>query len=421
MALESLVIQGPNQLKGDVQISGAKNAALPMMVLTLLTDQPCYLSHVPRLKDIESMASILSSIGTQISIKDETHVLDTKSVEKTHAPYDEVRKMRASVMVLGPMLARTGRARVALPGGCAIGVRPIDLHLKAFEKMGATIEIQDGDVIATLPKVKACKVLFDRVTVTGTMNALMAASRGNEPVKLMNCATEPEVTQVAQTLQTMGATIEGVGTDTMTICGRNDLQGFSTRVIPDRIEAGTYMVAAAITKGDVRLSGVEPSHVDSLTSKLEQMGVSIQKEGQDILRVSMNDELLPVDIQTAPYPGFATDMQAQFVALLTQANGKSTVTETIFENRFMHVAELVRMGADIRIKNSMLSISGKTKLSGAPVMATDLRASASLVLAGLVAEGQTTVNRIYHLDRGYERMEEKLIPLGATISRVTSS
>lgn len=418
MSLESIVINGPNQLSGEVQISGAKNAALPLMVLPLLTDQKCVLQGVPNLKDMDSMSSILASLGVEMDKTSDRCVMQCLRVSNTHAPYDEVRKMRASVMVLGPLLAREGQARVALPGGCAIGVRPIDLHLKAFEAMGATIRIEDGDVVATLDAVKSCQFLFDRVTVTGTMNALMAASRGNEPVTLTNCATEPEVTQVVQVLKSMGAHIEGEGTETLTITGNKDLQGFDTRVIPDRIEAGTYMVAAAITRGDVTLEHVDEDHMQSFILKLQKMGVSVEKV-KNGLRITVSGDLKPVDIQTMPYPGFPTDMQAQFVALLTQAHGKSTVNETIFENRFMHVPELNRMGASIKIKNSLVSISGPCELNGAPVMATDLRASASLVLAGLVAQGKTTVNRIYHLDRGYEKMEEKLSKLGAKIERVS--
>ncbi|MEZ4820417.1 MAG: UDP-N-acetylglucosamine 1-carboxyvinyltransferase [Bdellovibrionota bacterium] len=382
MALESILIDGPSRLQGDVHISGAKNAALPLMALTLLTDQPCTLRHIPKLHDIVSMSSILHSLGTQIHEDGSTLTLTTSAVDKTHAPYEDVRKMRASVLVLGPLLARTGKARVALPGGCAIGVRPIDLHLKAFESMGANIEIEDGDVVATLDQVKACTIVFDRVTVTGTINALMAASRGNAPVKLTNCATEPEVTQIAEILVAMGANIDGVGSNTMTIVGNKDLQGFDVTVIPDRIEAGTYMAAAAITQGDMILHHVCVEHLQSAIAKLQRMQVGVSILDDQTIRVVADQPLLPVDIQTAPYPGFPTDMQAQFVSLLTQVEGRSTVTETIFENRFMHVPELVRMGAQIRIKNSMLSISGRAPLKGAPVMATDLRASASLILAG---------------------------------------
>lgn len=418
MALESIVIHGPCRLQGELTISGAKNAALPMMTLALLTDKPCILHHTPNLHDISSMSSILTSLGTNIDRDGSTYTLTTSTIQKTHAPYDDVRKMRASVLVLGPLLAREGKARVALPGGCAIGVRPIDLHLKAFESMGAKIEIEDGDVVATLDKVNACTIVFDQVTVTGTINALMAASRGSEPVTLTNCATEPEVVQVTEVLSQMGAEISGIGTGTVTITGNPDLHGYDVAVIPDRIEAGTYMVAAAITKGDVTLQHVCLDHMQSIVSKLEAMQVRVEVRNEKTIRVFVENDIVPVDIKTAPYPGFATDMQAQFVSLLTQANGKSNVTETIFENRFMHVPELVRMGADIHIKNSMLSITGKSSLKGAPVMATDLRASASLILAGLVAKGQTTVNRIYHLDRGYEKIEEKLRPLGADIQRV---
>jgi UDP-N-acetylglucosamine 1-carboxyvinyltransferase len=420
MALENLCVEGGQRLEGEIIISGAKNAALPLLPLALLTDQPCTATNIPDLADMHAMQRLLSPLGVSIERHEDQVQLHAPSILETHAPYDQVRKMRASVIVLGPLLARCGQARVALPGGCAIGVRPIDLHLKAFEKMGAEIEIVDGDVVAKLDQVQACEIFFDQVTVTGTINALTAAARGSQPVTLTNCAREPEVVFIAETLVQMGATIEGIGTATMTITGNDHLKGFSVQNLPDRIEAGTFMVAAAITGGDIRLKQANPDHLHSVMAKMKNMGIDIESQESDI-HVRSDGAYQAVDFRTEPYPGFPTDMQAQMVSLLTQAQGQSVVTETIFENRFMHVPELVRMGAKISIKGSSLTIQGQCSLKGAPVMATDLRASASLILAGLVAKGQTTVGRIYHLDRGYQRIEEKLSKVGARVWREKAS
>jgi len=418
MALESMVIEGPVRLNGEVQISGAKNAALPLMALSLLTDQPCTLKHVPRLRDINSMLAILNSLGVVSEFTGNTLKLHTPKLLKTHAPYEDVRKMRASVLVLGPLLARSGKARVSMPGGCAIGVRPIDLHLKAFESMGALIEMEQGDVVASLKSAHGGSFTFSKVTVTGTINALMVASSCVEEVTFYNCAVEPEVTQIVHVLKQMGVTIQGHGTSVLSVLGVKQLKGFDAYVIPDRIEAGTYMIGGAITGGDVTVKGVDQNHLKSLIDALKQMGVGIEVLHDDSIRVFKQKELRPLNIKTDVYPGFPTDMQAQLVALMTQVHGESLLQETIFENRFMHVSELIRMGADIWIQGNKLMVKGKAQLHGAPVMATDLRASASLILAGLVAKGKTQVNRIYHLDRGYEAIEDKLSNLGAKIKRI---
>ncbi len=410
-------VTGGRRLKGEIEISGAKNATLPMLAATLLTADPCRVGNIPDLHDIETMKDILAFFGVKFERHGSDLLVQAQSLSGVEAPYDYVRKMRASVLLLGPLLARCGSARVALPGGCAIGVRPIDQHLKAFESMGAEIELKEGYVEAKAKRLKGVTHAFDTVTVTGTINAMMAAALADGTTELQNCAEEPEVTAVADALRQMGAEINGVGTAVIQIKGQKKLNGFHLPMIPDRIETGTYMAAAAITAGDLFLLGANPADLEAVISKLRESGatITVEKKG---LRVKGSKAIYPAQIKTAPHPGFPTDMQAQLMALLSLADGTSTITETIFENRFMHVAELNRMGADLRISGSTVTVVGVKKLRGAPVMATDLRASASLVLAGLAAEGVTEILRIYHLDRGYERMDAKLASVGADIERI---
>lgn len=417
MALDKIRIQGGNRLKGEVVISGSKNAALPLLALTVLGNKPCTIHNVPHLEDIKNMVKILDHLGAKVTQEKNTITVDATKLTSFDAPYDIVRKMRASVVFMGPLLAKYGEAKVSLPGGCAIGVRPIDLHLKAFEALGADIHIEEGYVLAKAKKLKGCKFFFDKVTVTGTMNAMMAASAAEGETILQNCAKEPEVICFADAMRKMGIEVSGDGTDTIHVQGTKNIGGFEINNIPDRIETGTYMVAAAMTGGEVHLLNTDPHLLESVIAKLRQTGSTVEEEKNGIW-VKAGPKILPCDIETSPHPGFPTDMQAQFVSLLSLADGKSNVTETIFENRFMHVPELARMGADLKVSGHMVTISGVKKLNGAPVMATDLRASASLVLAGLVASGTTDVLRVYHLDRGYERMDLKLKALGANIERV---
>jgi UDP-N-acetylglucosamine 1-carboxyvinyltransferase len=417
MALDKIRIQGGNRLKGEVIISGSKNAALPLLALTVLGNKPCTIHNVPHLEDIKNMIKILDHLGAKVTQEKNTITVDATKLTSFDAPYDIVRKMRASVVFMGPLLAKYGEAKVSLPGGCAIGVRPIDLHLKAFEALGSDIHIEEGYVLAKAQKLKGCKFFFDKVTVTGTMNAMMAASAAEGETILQNCAKEPEVICFADAMRKMGVDVSGDGTDTIHILGTNNIGGFEINNIPDRIETGTYMVAAAITGGEVHLLNTDPHLLESVIAKLRQTGSTVEEEKNGIW-VKAGSKILPCNIETSPHPGFPTDMQAQFVSLLSLADGKSNVTETIFENRFMHVPELSRMGADLKVSGHMVTISGVKKLNGAPVMATDLRASASLVLAGLIASGTTDVLRVYHLDRGYERMDLKLKSLGANIERV---
>lgn len=418
MSLDRMKIEGGFPLRGAIEIGGAKNAALPALAMTMLTPERCILKGVPALYDIQTMLDILKYFGADISKGDDKSIEVQLSVlEKTEAPYDFVRKMRASVLLLGPLLARKKIARVSLPGGCAIGVRPIDMHLKAFAALGATIRLKEGYVEAEAQELLGANFTFDITTVTGTVNAMMAASMAKGETVLHNCALEPEVVFCAEILISMGVPVDGVGTSVMRIKGQSQVGGFSATLIPDRIETGTYLVAAAITQGELVLKNTCANHLVALISVLSEAGVEIEVDGSQ-MRVKGNSTYHPVRIQTAPHPEFPTDMQAQVMSLLCLAKGKSEITETIFENRYMHVPELVRMGANISVKGSVAKIQGVPSLYGAPVMATDLRASASLVLAGLAAQGTTEVLRIYHLDRGYETMEKKLSSVGAKIERV---
>ncbi len=418
--MDKLKIEGGPTLSGTIEISGAKNAALPLMAATLLAPGAYRLSRVPRLRDIHSFCNLLEHLGATCRWDEsEAAVLhiDTTHVKGWKAPYDLVRKMRASVLVLGPLLARMGRAKVSLPGGCAIGARPIDLHLKGLRALGAEMELRDGYVEATALRLSGTAYYFDVPTVTGTENLMMAAALAQGETLLENVAREPEIVALGKMLEAMGATVEGLGTETIRIQGAPELAAVGFENIPDRIETGTYMVAAAITGGDLLLEGADPSALDAVIVKLRETGCSIET-GPGFIRVQGVERPESADLTTLPYPGFPTDLQAQFMALMCVAKGASVITETIFENRFMHVAELKRLGADIRIDGRSAVVKGVEALKGAPLMATDLRASASLVLAGLRAEGTTVVNRVYHLDRGYEAMEQKLAAVGARIERI---
>ncbi|MCI5072034.1 UDP-N-acetylglucosamine 1-carboxyvinyltransferase [bacterium] len=418
--MEKLTIEGGHVLKGEVSISGAKNAALPMMCLPLLTEEPCTLSNVPNLQDVKGLLSILNHLGVESFFEQgpSTLVLSGKKLQAKEAPYEMVRKMRASILILGPLLARFGEAKISLPGGCAIGVRPVDQHLKAMESMGAEIRVENGYVFAKAKQLRPTDFTFSMVTVTGTMNALMAAaliSSGKSTFR--NCAFEPEVVQLCQMLSVMGCQIEGMGTSTVHIQGTSHLSGFKCDLIPDRIEAGTYAMASGITGGEIFLRGCDKQALAKVFDALSLCGLeSLSKDGG--VWVKASGSLTAYSMTTEVYPGFPTDLQAQYMALMTLAQGECRVEETIFENRFMHVAELNRMGANIEIDGSVAHIKGVKQLTGAPVMATDLRASAGLVLAGLAAKGTTEVMRIYHLDRGYVSMEKKLSHLGAKIQRL---
>jgi len=414
--LDKIVIKGGVPLKGAVRISGAKNSALPLLFATLLADGESRITNVPKLRDISTAVKLLVELGARVDQEDDCCRIDANNIQGVEAPYDLVKTMRASVLVLGPLLARCGRARVSLPGGCAIGARPIDLHLKGLEALGARIQLDHGYVEATAEQLQGAKISFDMPTVGGTENLLMAAALAKGETVLENAAREPEIVQLADALNSMGAKIEGAGTAIIHIQGVDRLQGLNCQVIPDRIEAGTFMIAAAITGGDVLVQNAARCDLEALIGKLSETGVVI-KEQDDGLRIVAPERVHPVDIRTSVFPGFPTDMQAQFMALMTCAEGTSRISETVFENRFMHVCELQRMGADIQIDGHSAIIRGVGKLTGAPVMATDLRASASLVLAGLAADNTTEISRIYHLDRGYEKIEEKLAALGARIWR----
>ncbi len=428
--MDRIVIRGGRPLKGEIQIGGAKNAALPLMAASLLTSEPLRLSNLPHLADISTMAKLLRKLGVEISMEgdgpDDTggpdgrvFALTARELTHTTAPYDLVRKMRASVLVLGPLLARAGRARVSMPGGCAIGTRPVDLHLKALEQLGAEIELTEGYIEARAEKgLTGAHIVFPMVTVGGTENLLMAASVARGETVLANAAREPEVTDLAQCLVKMGAKIDGIGTDTLTIQGVEALSGADYTVIPDRIETGTYAFAAAVTGGELTLTGARLELCEAVIKVLTGAGVEVSPTNNGFSVARTNGRLRGVDMMTEPYPGFPTDMQAQAMTLMAVAEGASMITETIFENRFMHVPELCRMGADINVHGASAIVRGVKGLSGAQVMATDLRASVSLVLAGLAAEGETVINRVYHLDRGYERLEEKLAACGADIRRV---
>ncbi|MFA7318588.1 MAG: UDP-N-acetylglucosamine 1-carboxyvinyltransferase [Sulfuricella sp.] len=416
--MDKLVIQGGVPLNGEVRVSGAKNAALPILCAGLLAEGTLQVSNVPHLHDVTTMIGLLGQMGMGISVDEKLGVaLDARSITNPEAPYELVKTMRASILVLGPLLARFGRARVSLPGGCAIGSRPVDLHIKGLEAMGASISIEHGYINASAGRLKGARIFMDLVTVTGTENLMMAATLAEGVTVLENAAREPEVVDLAECLKAMGANIEGAGTDIITIRGVERLHGASYSVMPDRIEAGTFLVAAAATRGKVKLRNMRPDIFDALLDKLHEAGAVIES-GADWVSLEMSGPIKAVNIRTAPYPAFPTDMQAQFMTLNTVAQGAATMTETIFENRFMHVQELRRLGADIEVEGNTAVVRGIPELSGATVMATDLRASASLVIAGLVAQGETTVERIYHLDRGYECIEEKLSQLGARIKRV---
>ena len=411
-----LVIEGGVPLRGEVRVSAAKNAALPLLAASLLSAEPVVLENVPRLADIATIRALLERLGTEIEDRDGHTVVRTPALQSIEAPYDLVSTMRASVLVLGPLLARAGRARVSLPGGCAIGARPIDLHLKGLERLGAEVTLSQGYVEARAARLKGARIVFDLVTVTGTENLMMAASLAEGTTILENAAREPEIPDLARLLTAMGARIHGAGTERIEIEGVPDLGGARHRIIPDRVEAGTFLVAGAITGGDVTVRDVVPAHLSAVLSKLEATGALVEV-GADHVRMRMTGRPRPTDVVTNPYPGFATDMQAQIMSLLGLAEGSSVITETIFENRFQHAAELRRLGAAIEIEGSRAVIRGVPGYQGAPVMATDLRASASLVLGGLAAAGTTEVSRVYHLDRGYEGMEQKLLGLGARVRR----
>ena len=415
--MDQLIIRGGMPLRGEVRVSGAKNAALPLMAAALLTEEPVRLGNVPRLVDIRTSARLLRHMGVEVAGEGTPDLLvHAKSVVRPEAPYDLVKTMRASVLVLGPLVARLGRARVSLPGGCAIGPRPINLHLMGLEKLGATIHLNQGYVEAEARRLRGARIAFDLQTVTGTENLMMAAALAEGTTVLENAACEPEVVDLAKLLNSMGAKVEGAGTATIAVQGVPALGGAAHRTIPDRIEAGTFAIAAAISGGDIRVRDCRPEHLEAVIAKLEEAGVTIQAGPED-LRVTAHGRPRAVSIRTQPFPGFATDMQAQMMALMTVAEGQGVITESVFENRFMHVNELLRMGADITIAGNAAVVRGVAGLLGAPVMATDLRASASLVLAGLAARGTTVISRIYHLDRGYEAIEQKLVALGADVER----
>ncbi|MFZ1984039.1 MAG: UDP-N-acetylglucosamine 1-carboxyvinyltransferase [Desulfatitalea sp.] len=415
--MDKILVQGGRRLKGTVQVSGAKNAALPILVSALLCDGPNTFTNVPVLRDIQSTLQLLTHLGARCGMDGHTVQVDAGGLNNHEAPYDLVRKMRASILVLGPLVARLKRARVSLPGGCAIGARPINLHLQALALLGARIDLAHGYVEAVCEQLKGAQIYFDMVTVTGTENIMMAAVLAEGTTVLRNAACEPEVKALADVLNRMGARIQGAGTSEIVIQGVERLHPVSAAIIPDRIETGTLMTAAALTRGDVTIQGAEPEHLEAVIHKLRLAGAQIDVHGSQI-RVQGGAPIQSVDVKTLPYPGFPTDMQAQFMVLMTVAQGSCLISETIFENRFIHVSELQRMGADITVTGNSALIKGVARLSGAPVMATDLRASACLILSGLVADNTTEVNRVYHLDRGYESLEVKFQQLGAAIRRV---
>jgi len=417
--VDKLRITGGTTLEGKVSISGAKNAALPILAGTLLATEPVTVSNVPHLKDVTTTISLLQMLGAQVTVDDQLNVeVDARHVNRREAPYDLVKTMRASILVLGPLVARFGEADVSLPGGCAIGARPVNLHVAGLQSMGASVVVENGFIKARAGRLRGAHIVFDTVTVTGTENLLMAAVLADGETVLENAAREPEVADLARFLTTMGAKIDGAGTGTIIIQGVAALGGTRYSVLPDRIETGTYLVAAAMTGGRLRACNAAPHTLEAVLIKLTEAGAAITT-GEDWIELDMRGRRpRSVDVRTAPYPAFPTDMQAQFCAMNAVADGVGTITETVFENRFQHVLELQRMGADIQLEGNTAICTGVRKLTAAPVMATDLRASASLVLAGLAADGETTVDRIYHVDRGYERIEEKLRQLGATIRRV---
>lgn len=417
--MDKIIVEGGNRLSGEVHISGAKNAALPILTSSLLTDGWCTYRNVPNLRDIQSIKLLLENLGAKVESDGDCVRINASGLSNHEAPYDLVRKMRASILVLCPLVARLQKAKVSLPGGCAIGARPINLHLKGLSEMGADITLEHGYVSATVDKLSGCDIYFDMPTVTGTENLMMAAALAQGTTILRNAAREPEVTSLAEVLNQMGADIKGAGTSIVTINGVTSLNPVSVSIIPDRIETGTFMTAAALTGGDITIKNCEPEHLSGVISKLKMTGTDVQVTEKTIT-VKGPEEIESVDIKTLPYPGFPTDLQAQFMVLMAVAKGHSTIFETIFEKRFIHVSELRRLKADISVTGNIATVKGVRELSGAPVMATDLRASASLILAGLVAKGKTEISRVYHLDRGYESIENKFRALGASIWREKS-
>jgi UDP-N-acetylglucosamine 1-carboxyvinyltransferase len=419
--MDKLVIRGGNPLLGTIRVSGAKNAALPAMAAALLTEEPVVLENIPQVRDIETTRKLLAAMGADVELgygrAQHRTTICCRNLASPEASYELVKTMRASTLVLGPLVARCGRARVSLPGGCAIGARPIDLHIKGLERLGAQITQEHGYVEASAKRLRGAEIVFDKITVTGTEDLLMAAALAEGETIMQNCAREPEVADLADLLNKMGARIEGAGTPTIRIQGVERLHGARHRIIPDRIEAGTFIVAGALTGGDLNVVGCDPNHLTAVLQKLEETGVKIA-HNQDTIRVVGHGDLKAADMVTEEYPGFPTDMQAQYMALATQAQGTSVITENIFENRFMHAQELVRMGANLKIEGRRAIVRGRTELSAAAVLASDLRASASLVIAALVADGETIIDRVYHIDRGYEHIEEKLRGVGAQIRRI---
>jgi len=415
--VDKLAIEGGVALRGEVRVSGAKNAALPILCASLLTAEPLVLTGVPELNDVRTMRSLLAQMGVRAEVDANALTMSAARVDWPLAPYEMVKTMRASILALGPLLARCGEARVSLPGGCAIGLRPVDQHIKGLQAMGVEIDLDHGYIDAKASRLRGARFIFDLVTVTGTENLIMAAVLADGTTVLENVAREPEVVDLAQCLNAMGARVAGAGSDRIVIEGVASLHGARHAIMPDRIETGTFLAAAAATGGDVALRATRPDTLDAVLEKLVEAGASIQVDA-DVIRVARNGPLAALTLRTAPYPGFPTDMQAQLMALMTVAAGTTVITETIFENRMMHVQELKRLGADIEVEGNTAIVKGVQKLTGANVMATDLRASACLVIAGLIAEGETCIDRIYHLDRGYERIEHKLSMLGARIRRV---
>jgi UDP-N-acetylglucosamine 1-carboxyvinyltransferase len=419
--MDKLLIKGGSELHGEIYASGSKNSALPILAASLLADTPLKVGNLPHLNDVTTMLELLGSMGVDVMLSDEMEVqVDTSSINNLNARYELVKTMRASILVLGPLLAKFQKAIVALPGGCAIGSRPVNLHIDAMRAMGADVSIEDGNIVASVEgRLKGAKILFEPVSVTGTENVIMAACLAEGTTVIENAAREPEVIDLANCLIGMGAQIEGAGSDVITVNGVERLNGTTFSVMPDRVEVGTYLTAVAMTGGRVKIKQAKPEYLSSVITKLESAGALITLEDDSVAISMQQDKPKAVSLTTGPYPSFPTDMQAQFVSLNSIAEGNSTVTETVFENRFMHVQEIARMGGNITLKGNTAVIEGIEKLKGAPVMATDLRASASLVLAGLVAEGATIIDRIYHIDRGYERIEEKLKMLGADIERIS--
>ena len=418
--MDKIVVEGGRRLSGEIEISGAKNSALPAMAASLLARGKSIIRNMPKLKDITTFIKLLEHLGAKVRwIERNAIEIDTASVNCYEAPYDLVRTMRASVLVLGPLLSKYGKAKISLPGGCAIGARPVNFHIRGMEQLGAYITLENGYIDAEANELKGCRITFDSVTVTGTANLLMACVLANGDTVIENAAKEPEIVDLCSILRKMGVGLSGEGTEKIEIKGSSKLEPFEWNVIPDRIETGTFIISAAITGGKLLIKNCIPSHSTTVIDKLRETGVEIN-EGDDFLEVKGNSDITSADIKTSPYPGFATDMQAQFMALMSVSAGASVISETVFENRYMHVAELIRMGADIKIDGHTAVVKGVKKLNGAPVMATDLRASASLILAGLVAEGETVISRVYHIDRGYENIEEKLSKTGASIRRIYS-